>query len=273
MANPSILAAFERMWQHVVVLAGHKADANHSHDDLYYTESEIDTKLEGKAAADHAHNDKYYTEAEVDNRFTQLGKGIVEALDGKADAEHAHDGLYDALGTAQGKFDEAQTAIDDLNEGFSEVILGMYGEDLPYDEETETLVTIRDIANSEAAVALDSAIVNNLTTNSADKVLSAAQGVAIQVLIDALWAEVNAKASSLSDLGITATAAELNYVDGVTSAIQAQVDSKANMTDLNRATAVNVADENYTTYMARGVSLNSIETEPTINGTIAWVYE
>jgi hypothetical protein len=33
--------------------------------------------------------------------------------------------------------------------------------------------------------------------------------------------------SSLSDLSITATAAELNYVDGVTSAIQTQIDTKA----------------------------------------------
>lgn len=33
--------------------------------------------------------------------------------------------------------------------------------------------------------------------------------------------------SSLSDLGVTATATELNYVDGVTSDIQTQLDSKA----------------------------------------------
>ncbi len=33
-------------------------------------------------------------------------------------------------------------------------------------------------------------------------------------------------ATTLSDLGITATAAELNYVDGVTSAIQTQLDAK-----------------------------------------------
>ena len=44
-------------------------------------------------------------------------------------------------------------------------------------------------------------------------------------------------------------------------------------TRLGRSTAVNAADTNYTTYMARGVSLNSVETDPTINGTIAWIYE
>ncbi len=43
----------------------------------------------------------------------------------------------------------------------------------------------------------------------------------------------------------------------------------------NRTTAVNAADTNYTTYMARGVALlasNSNDT-PTVNGTIAWYYE
>lgn len=44
-------------------------------------------------------------------------------------------------------------------------------------------------------------------------------------------------------------------------------------TAINRTTAVNVADTNYTTYMARGASLNDSATTPTVNGTIAWVYE
>lgn len=41
---------------------------------------------------------------------------------------------------------------------------------------------------------------------------------------------------------------------------------------LNRSTNVNAADTNYTTYMARGESLNASEVTPTANGAIAWVY-
>lgn len=41
---------------------------------------------------------------------------------------------------------------------------------------------------------------------------------------------------------------------------------------LNRTTSVNVADTNYTTLMARGTSLNSSETTPSVNGAIAWTY-
>lgn len=44
-------------------------------------------------------------------------------------------------------------------------------------------------------------------------------------------------------------------------------------TALNRTNAVDVANSNYTTYMARGEALFSSETTPTVNGTIAWQYE
>ena len=43
--------------------------------------------------------------------------------------------------------------------------------------------------------------------------------------------------------------------------------------DLNRSTAVNADDTNYTTLMARGTSLNNAETIPVVNGAIAWQYE
>ena len=44
-------------------------------------------------------------------------------------------------------------------------------------------------------------------------------------------------------------------------------------TALNRTNAVNVANSNYTTYMARGEALFSYENTPSANGAIAWQYE
>ena len=44
---------------------------------------------------------------------------------------------------------------------------------------------------------------------------------------DSAYSLAEGKVDSLSDLGITATSTELNYVDGVTSAIQTQLDGKA----------------------------------------------
>lgn len=43
-------------------------------------------------------------------------------------------------------------------------------------------------------------------------------------------------------------------------------------TFMNRTTAVNADNTNYTTIMARGSSLNSTDTTPTVNGTICWTY-
>ena len=44
-------------------------------------------------------------------------------------------------------------------------------------------------------------------------------------------------------------------------------------TFLNRQTAINAADTNYTALMARGSSLNSTAITPAVNGAIAWQYE
>ena len=43
--------------------------------------------------------------------------------------------------------------------------------------------------------------------------------------------------------------------------------------DLNRSTAVNANDTNYTTLMARGESLNGSDTTPAVNGAIAWTFK
>lgn len=41
---------------------------------------------------------------------------------------------------------------------------------------------------------------------------------------------------------------------------------------LNRTTAVNVADVNYSTYMARGIALSNSGQSPTTNGTMVFNY-
>ena len=51
-----------------------------------------------------------------------------------------------------------------------------------------------------------------------------------------------------------------------------EVSGKA-ATLINRTTAVNAANTSYTTLMARGTSLNSVETNPAVNGAIAWTYK
>ena len=60
-------------------LSDARTPTSHTHDDRYYTESEIDNALSGKANSSHNHDDRYYTESEIDT-----------ALTGKANASHTH---------------------------------------------------------------------------------------------------------------------------------------------------------------------------------------
>lgn len=88
--------------------------------------------------------------------------------------------------------------------------------------------TLESLTTSKVNV---SDIVDNLTTNNTSKVLSAAQGVAIKVLIDALQAELDSHTHTVSDItDLTVDATELNRLDGVTSNVQAQLDEKADST-------------------------------------------
>ena len=79
--------------------------------------------------------------------------------------------------------------------------------------------------------------------------------------------QLNAKGtvSSLSDLSITATATELNYVDGVTSAIQTQLDAKGTVSSLADLSITATATElNY----VDGVT-SAIQTQLDAKGTVS----
>lgn len=55
------------------------AAVSHTHDDRYFTETEVTTLLSGKSDTGHIHDDRYYTEAEV-----------TSFLSGKANTSHTH---------------------------------------------------------------------------------------------------------------------------------------------------------------------------------------
>ena len=63
-----------------------KANTGHTHDDRYFTETEINNKLAGYSATGHNHDDKYYTETEIDAKVTTLQSNI----DGKANKSHGN---------------------------------------------------------------------------------------------------------------------------------------------------------------------------------------
>ena len=189
MANTSIYAAFERLWQHVVAKLGDKANTDHTHDDVYYTETEIDTKIsevnasisdvtntcetkaDAQAKLDEAKEyadtkldaSDYVVDVELSSTSTNpIANSVVNAvfniladsIEGKAEADHNHDSTYDAKGSASAALTEANaytdTLVGELSTGFEGVIYGMYGDDI-----TEGgAPTIRQIANDEATAVV-----------------------------------------------------------------------------------------------------------------------
>ena len=80
------------------------------------------------------------------------------------------------------------------------------------------------------------------------------------------------------------TSTELGYLDGVTSAVQTQLDDKAASSHNQAASTItagtfagqvvaNSSGQTYSTYCLRNTRLASSDTNPTVNGQICWTYE
>ena len=273
-------------------LAAGKSDTGHNHDDRYYTESEIDSKLSNINSsitnitsgtvivkeAEHATSaDSATTATSADSatKATQDGNGKVisstyetktdanskleeaksytdTVASGKSDATHKHENDYDAKGSAGNALTEAKsytdtktsgmatttvvdnkisshntssTAHNDIRDLISTLSTKVNNfldvDDTTTDQLSEVLTlinnnkgTLESLTSSKVNV---SDIVDNLTTASASKVLSANQGVALKALIDALDAEVDGKA----DAGHGHTISDV-------SGLQTALDGKAN---------------------------------------------
>lgn len=83
MSNNSIFSAFERFWQHITTALSNKSDINHSHDNLYYTESEIDAKISEINTSIGNKADKSELDEVVDNLGTIALPSVTASDNGK----------------------------------------------------------------------------------------------------------------------------------------------------------------------------------------------
>ena len=87
---------------------------------------------------------------------------------------------------------------------------------------------IVQLTNSTSSTSTTTAATPNSVKSAYDLANTAKTNAATaQTKADSAYSLAESKVDSLSDLGITATATELNYMDGVTSNVQAQLDGKA----------------------------------------------
>lgn len=185
MANSSIYAAFERMWQHVIAKIGTKADLVHTHDDYvtnvyadenfalkseienidlstYETKTDSQTKLdEAKTYADSAantvKNDLLNGAGAAYDTLKELGdliKDNTDAIDAlntvavsKAEKDHTHD-LYETKEDAQVKYDTIVDAKADWNQNDETAIDYVKNRTHWVEEVIEVLLSEQSVATS-----------------------------------------------------------------------------------------------------------------------------
>lgn len=88
-----------------------KADAEHNHDDVYYTEIEIDEMLQNKSDSSHNHDSSYDTKGSANEALTQA-KSYADSVAAKA----ANDIKSDLLNGAEAAYDTLKELGDLINE-------------------------------------------------------------------------------------------------------------------------------------------------------------
>lgn len=277
MANSSIYAAFERMWQHIVALVGTRAESNHKHDDMYYTEAEVDAKLD-QIGSDYEAADATLSTT-LTNSIDEVQGNLISHTENKLnphDVTKAQVGLSDvdntsdankpvssaqatAIADAKKAGTIAQTMVeehylDNLNP--HHVTKGQVGLG---NVENKSSETIRSELTSENVVdALGYTPPQQDTVYTHPSYTAKASGL-YKVTVDATGHISAASAATKDDLvalglpaqdttytlssfGITASATELNYVDGVTSNVQIQLNDKAPTSYVDDAITTKIAE-------------------------------
>lgn len=163
------------------------------------------------------------------------GTSANVAVKGLGSAAYTASTAYDAAGTAQTKADAALASAKAYTDEIKDDLLNGAGAAYDTLKELGDLIDVNvDAIDALEAVAANKANASDLTSHTSNK--SNPHGVTLaQLGVTATASELNkmdgitATTAELNILdGVTATTAELNYVDGVTSNIQVQLDGKAN---------------------------------------------
>jgi hypothetical protein len=184
---------------------------------------------------------------------TEIGyvNGVTSSIQNQIDTKASNTDLTNHNNDTTGVHGIADT---------SELATKTYADDAVSTHNSDT-TNVHGIANTESLVTLSgsqvltgktlSAADNTITINAADIIDVTATAAELNILDG-----VTATAAELNILdGVTASTTELNYVDGVTSAIQTQIDSKASLSGATFTGSVEI-DQNLT-----------VDGNLTVNGT------
>lgn len=205
----------------------------------YVTKEQLTTALNGKANTTHTHTQDQVT-------------GLKDALAGKASTSHSHSV---ASSSASGFMSAAdKQKLDGIAAGANKYTLpvasstALGGVKIGYKESGKNYSVKLD-DNNQAYVTVPWTDTTSKDTNTTYTLTKSGSTITLEGS-DGSSTAVNDDNTtySLGSFGITATAAELNYVDGVTSNVQSQLNSKVNKSGdimTGRLTAPEVAATSY----------------------------
>lgn len=197
----------------VTISAGVITVNDDSHNHVISNIDGLQSALDGKASSSHTHSD-VYTESEVDT-----------LLSGKANSSHTHTiaNITNLQSTLDGKANSSHgTHVS-------------YSTTAPVMDGTASVGTASTVARSDHKHPTDTSRAAQTSLDSHTGNKSNPHGVTLSQL------GLTATAAELNVLdGITATVTELNYVDGVTSNIQTQLNNKLSAT--GKAVSATTAD-------------------------------
>ena len=151
--------------------------------DFVLAAADVNADAEGSAEAA-LNQAKTYTDTKVSAEASERANAVAA----HNAANDAHADIRTLISTLQNKVTTLLDSDDTTLDQMSEVVAYIQNNKSLIDSITTGKVNVSDI-------------VNNLTTSSTNKPLSAAQGVAIKALIDALTTEVNKKAE-IKDINV-----------------------------------------------------------------------
>lgn len=181
---------------------------SHTHDDRYFTESKLNSVLGSYETKDDASDKlataKSYTDTKVSGLVSS--STVDSKISTHNTASGAHSDIRAALTSLTTKVTNFLDVDEETTDQLSEVLEMIEANKGTIESLTTSKVSVSDIAN-------------NLTTNSAGMVLSAAQGVYIQSLINGVDNELETHATDTSNPhGVTKAQVGLSKVDNTADA-------------------------------------------------------
>ena len=159
-------------------------------------EEEVNSLDDKYSAKEHNHNNVYYTETEINGKIDEL-ESYIDTKTSSLASTTIVDNKISAHNTSTETHNDIRTLIDELDTRLTtlansdDTTLDQLSEIVDYIKSNRTL--IEEVTTNKVNVA---DIINNLTTNVNNKPLSAAQGVVLKELVDALRVDVDGKALS-----------------------------------------------------------------------------